>query len=53
MYFVAQELREIMASLGFRTIDEMVGQSQKLNMMDAIDHFKYKGIDLSNILYET
>ena len=51
MYFVAQELREIMASLGFRTIDEMVGQSQKLNMMDAIDHFKYKGIDLSNILY--
>ena len=51
MYFVAQELREIMASLGFRTIDEMVGQSQKLNMMDAIDHFKYKGIDLSKILY--
>ena len=45
MHFVAEELRSIMAQLGFRTIDEMVGQSQKLNMSDAIDHFKAKGID--------
>ena len=52
MYFVAQELREIMASLGFRTIDEMVGQSQKLNMKDAVTHYKFKGIDLSKILYK-
>ena len=52
MYFVAQELREIMASLGFRTIDEMVGQSQKLNMKDAVSHYKFKGIDLSKILYK-
>ena len=52
MYFVSQELREIMASLGFRTIDEMVGQSQKLNMKDAVSHYKFKGIDLSKILYK-
>lgn len=52
MYFVAQELREIMASLGFRTINEMVGQSQKLNMTKAINHFKAQGIDLSKILYK-
>jgi glutamate synthase (ferredoxin) len=52
MHFVAEELRGIMAQLGFRTIDEMVGQSQKLNMSGAIDHYKAKGIDLSNILYK-
>ena len=52
MYFVAEELRQIMASLGFRTVDEMVGQSQKLNMKKAIDHFKAKGIDLSKILHK-
>ncbi|WP_339812393.1 glutamate synthase-related protein, partial [Zunongwangia profunda] len=52
MYFVAQELREIMASLGFRTLNEMVGQSQKLDMDHAIEHYKAQGIDLSNILYK-
>ena len=52
MYFVAQELREIMASLGFRNINEMVGQSQKLNMNKAIKHYKAQGIDLSKILYK-
>jgi glutamate synthase (ferredoxin) len=52
MYFVAEELRQIMAELGFRTIDEMVGQSQKLNMKKALDHYKAQGIDLSNILYK-
>ncbi|MFV8225006.1 glutamate synthase large subunit [Christiangramia aquimixticola] len=52
MYFIAQELREIMAQLGFRTMDEMVGQSQKLNMNRAIKHYKAQGIDLSNILYK-
>jgi len=52
MYFVAEELRKIMADLGFRTIDEMVGQSQKLNMKKAISHFKAQGIDLSKILYK-
>ena len=52
MYFVAEELREIMANLGFRTINEMVGQSQKINMEDAVKNYKTKGIDLSNILYK-
>ncbi|MGM0933436.1 MAG: glutamate synthase large subunit [Bacteroidota bacterium] len=52
MYFIAQELREIMASLGFRSINEMVGQNQKLDMNRAIDHYKAQGIDLSNILYK-
>jgi glutamate synthase (ferredoxin) len=52
MYFVAQELREIMSQLGFRTIDEMVGQSQKINMEDAVKNYKTKGINLSKILYK-
>jgi len=52
MYFVAQELREIMAKLGFRTINEMVGQSQKLNRNKAIDHYKSSGIDLTPILHK-
>ena len=51
MHFIAEELRHIMAKLGFRNINEMVGQSQKLNMRKAIKHFKAKGIDLSKILY--
>ncbi|HET7361753.1 MAG TPA: glutamate synthase large subunit, partial [Salinimicrobium sp.] len=52
MYFVAQELRQIMADLGFKSINEMVGQSQKLDMDQAIRHYKTEGIDLSNILYK-
>tara|TARA_B110000116_G_C16780913_1_gene558259 strand:+ start:12 stop:2147 length:2136 start_codon:yes stop_codon:yes gene_type:complete len=52
MYFVAEELREIMATLGFRSIDEMVGQSQKINMEDAVKNYKTKGINLSKILYK-
>lgn len=52
MYFVAQELREIMAKLGFRTINEMVGQVQKLNRDRAIEHYKASGIDLTPILHK-
>jgi glutamate synthase (NADPH/NADH) large chain len=52
MYFVAQELREIMAQLGFRTINEMVGQVQKLDRNKAISHFKAEGIDLTPILHQ-
>jgi glutamate synthase (ferredoxin) len=51
MRFVAQELREIMAQLGFRTIDEMVGRSDVLYTVDASNHWKAKGIDLSALLY--
>lgn len=52
MYFVAQELREIMAKLGFKTINEMVGQVQKLNRNKAIEHYKASGIDLTPILHK-
>ncbi|MCK0160703.1 glutamate synthase large subunit [Allomuricauda sp. F6463D] len=52
MYFVAQELREIMAKLGFKTLDEMVGQVQKLDRKKAIEHYKAAGIDLTPILYQ-
>ena len=52
MYFVAQELREIMAQLGFRTVNEMVGQVKKLDRNRAINHYKAHGIDLTPILHE-
>ena len=52
MYFVAQELREIMAKLGFRKLNDMVGQVSKLDRSPAIDHYKAQGIDLSPILHE-
>ncbi|MGL5113168.1 MAG: glutamate synthase large subunit, partial [Flavobacterium sp.] len=52
MYFIAEELRQIMAQLGFRTLKEMVGQSQKLNVNKAITHYKAMGLDLSAILYK-
>ncbi|MBS1933447.1 MAG: glutamate synthase large subunit [Bacteroidetes bacterium] len=50
--FLTQELREIMAELGFRTIDEMVGQVDCLGMRENINHWKYKKLDLSPILYK-
>lgn len=50
-HLVAEELREIMASLGFRTLKEMVGHSEVLKMGNAIDHYKARGLDFSRILY--
>jgi glutamate synthase domain-containing protein 3 len=50
--FVAQEVREYMAALGFRTMDEMIGRSDRLNFRKAVDHWKAKGLDFSNILYQ-
>src|SRR5690606_25848474 len=52
MDFVAEELRQIMADLGFRSIQQMVGQSQKLDMNTASAQYKAPGIDLSKILYK-
>jgi len=50
-FFVAQELREIMASLGFRTVDEMVGRVDMLNTAKAVQHWqKTQGIDLTQLL---
>jgi glutamate synthase domain-containing protein 2/glutamate synthase domain-containing protein 1/glutamate synthase domain-containing protein 3 len=50
--FVAQDVRELMAELGFRTMDEMVGRVDRLETKPAVDHWKAKGIDLSNVLYQ-
>jgi glutamate synthase (ferredoxin) len=50
-FYVAEELRLIMAQLGFRTLAEMVGQTHKINSNKAIKHYKAKGLDLSSILY--
>jgi glutamate synthase (NADPH/NADH) large chain len=50
--FIVQELREIMAELGFRTVNEMVGQVDMLEMREGIEHWKYKNLDLSAILYK-
>ncbi len=50
--FLVNGLREIMAELGFRSIEEMVGQAQCLTFKDEIDHWKYKGLDLSPILFK-
>jgi glutamate synthase (NADPH/NADH) large chain len=51
-FFVAEELRAIMAELGFRTIAEMVGRVDRLDMRPAIDHWKASGVDLSRILHQ-
>jgi len=48
--FIAEEVREIMAELGFRTIEEMVGHSEILNTKQAVEHWKAKGLDISPIL---
>ncbi|RYU96137.1 glutamate synthase large subunit [Emticicia agri] len=50
--YLAREMREIMAELGFRTINEMIGQVQFLEKRDDLSHWKYKKIDLSGILYK-
>jgi len=52
MLFVAEELREIMAQLGFRTIPEMVGRVDLLEPRAAIEHWKAKGVDLSPLLHK-
>ncbi|MDE0702142.1 MAG: glutamate synthase-related protein, partial [Rhodospirillaceae bacterium] len=49
-FYVAEEVRELMAQLGFRTFAEMIGESQRLDQRRAIEHYKAKGIDLSRIL---
>ncbi|MFS0723920.1 glutamate synthase large subunit [Paenibacillus sp. 1P07SE] len=53
MLFVAQELREIMAELGFRTIEEMVGRVDKLETKQLIDAYKAKGVDLTPLLHQS
>src|SRR5262244_1616983 len=50
-FFVAEELREIMARLGLRTVNDMIGRADRLDMRRAVDHWKAKGIDLSRLLH--
>jgi len=50
-FFIAEQMREHMAKLGFRTVDEMVGRVEKIDAVVANAHWKAKGIDLSSILY--
>jgi glutamate synthase (ferredoxin) len=49
--FVAQEVREHMATLGFRTIEEMIGRVDRLDVEQAVEHWKARGLDFSAILY--
>ena len=49
---MAEGLREIMAELGYRTINEMVGQTQSLQPIGSLDHWKYQGVDLSPLLFQ-
>jgi glutamate synthase (NADPH/NADH) large chain len=50
--FMVQELREIMADLGFRTVNEMIGQVEHLERRENITHWKYSKLDLSPILFK-
>jgi glutamate synthase domain-containing protein 2/glutamate synthase domain-containing protein 1/glutamate synthase domain-containing protein 3 len=49
--FVAEDVRELMAQLGFRTLDEMIGRADRLEMRQAIEHWKARGVDLDQILH--
>jgi glutamate synthase (NADPH/NADH) large chain len=50
-FFIAEQVRQHMAKLGFRTVDEMVGRVDMLDAKEAVDHWKAQGLDFSAILY--
>lgn len=52
MMFIAEEVRELMAKLGFRTWNEMIGQTDRIRTKSAIEHWKADGIDLSRVLHK-
>ncbi|MEP0242644.1 MAG: glutamate synthase large subunit, partial [Nitratireductor sp.] len=52
MFFVAEDVRELMAALGFRTFDEMVGQMQMLDRSAVIEHWKAKGLDFARLFHK-
>ena len=52
MRFIAEEMRELMARLGFRTVNEMIGRTDRLDCRKAVDHWKAKGLDLTPILHQ-
>ena len=51
-FFVAEEVRELMAKLGFRTFDEMIGRADLLDMKKGIEHWKARGLDFSRIFFQ-
>jgi len=51
-FFVAEEARELMAEMGFRTLDEMIGQSDLLDKNAAIEHWKAKGLDFTKLFHK-
>ena len=51
-FFVAEEVREIMAQLGFRTFSEMIGQSNQLDKDRAIEHWKARGLDFTKLFHK-
>ena len=51
LFFIAEHMREIMAELGFRTVNEMVGRVDKLDSRKAVDHWKASGVDFSALLH--
>ncbi|HWX21565.1 MAG TPA: glutamate synthase large subunit [Candidatus Binatia bacterium] len=52
MRFIAEEVRELMAQLGFRQMNKMIGRSDRLEVKKAVDHWKAKGLDYSRILFQ-
>jgi len=52
MHFIAQEVRDLMAQLGYCTINEMVGRTECIELRTAIEQWKTRGLDFSNILYQ-
>ncbi len=50
--FMAEEMRVLMAELGFRSVDEMIGRSDCIEMDTAVDHWKVQGLDFSGLLYK-
>ena len=51
-FFVAEEIREYMAKMGFRTFEALVGRADKLKTREAIEHWKAKGLDLSALFHQ-
>ena len=52
LHFVAQEIREILASLGVKTLSEVIGMSNLLNKSKSIRHWKAKGLDFSRLFHK-
>ena len=51
-FFIAQEVREFMARLGFRTFNDMIGRVDRLDVREAVDHYKSKGLDFAKVFFD-